>query len=117
MGDLIKVNQLYSGVNGAITQSGSITSGLIDLRKIRVVGHFSLHMINTGGTVTVTVLVCSTKNGTYIVPDTPITIISAGAAGSHFASFNPPLTPFIKLLFTETGVDAVTDMKAWLNYQ
>lgn len=117
MGENVKTMELFRGANGAIVQNATLTSDALDMRNLRMDGYFSLHMINTGGTVTVTVLVCSTKTGTFVAPDTAITIISAQAAGTGFASFSPPVAPFMKILFTETDVAAVTAMDAWLNYQ
>ena len=117
MGENVKTMELYRGANGAITRNASVTSDPLDMRNLRLDGYFSIHMINTGGTVTVTVLVCSTKEGTFVAPDTGVTVISEGAAGTHFASFSPPLAPFMKIKFTEIDVAAVTAMDAWLNYQ
>ncbi len=117
MPENIKVKELYRGTGGAIGQNASITTDYIDMRRLRLDGNFALHMISVGGTITVTVLVCSTSKGTFIAPDTPITVINAGAAGSFFAAFTPPVAAFMKLKFTETNVAAVTAMDAWLNYQ
>ena len=117
MGEKIIVNELYRGSGGAISQNDNITSDLIDLRHIGIAGYFSLHVITVGGTLTATLLVCSTEDGTYVAPDTAITILDAVAAGTHFASFSPPLAPFIKIKFTETNVDDITSMDAWLNVQ
>ena len=117
MGENVKTMELFRGANGAIGQNVAINSDALDMRNVKMDGYFSLHMINTGGTVTVTVLVCSTKTGTFVAPDTAITVISAQSAGTGFASFSPPVAPFMKLRFTETNVAAVTAMDAWLNYQ
>jgi len=117
MGEKIKVVELFRGTKGAIVRAATITSHAIDLRNVKPDGNFALHMINTGGTVTATLLVCSTEKGTFIAPSTAVTILSAKAAGSHYASFTPPVAAFIKILFTETNVAAVTAMDAWLNYQ
>jgi len=113
----ILVHELFRASNGAIDQNATLTSEAIDLRNVGIEGNFSLHMINTGGTVTATLLVCSTAKGTFVAPSTAITILNAKAAGTHFAAFTPPLTPFMKILFTETNVAAVTAMDAWLNIQ
>lgn len=117
MEEKINTIELFRATGGAITQSGTLTSDLIDLTETGTGGFFSLHLISAGGTVTVTVLVASIKDGTFVAPDTPVTVFAAAAAGTHFASFKPPLTPYMKLLFTETGVAAVTTMDAWLNHQ
>jgi len=117
MSENVKTMELFRGTGGAIVKKATLTSDAIDMSKLRLNGNFSLHMINTGGTVTVTVLVCSTLKGTFVAPSVAVTVISAGAAGTHFTGFSPPLAPFIKLLFTETDVATVTAMDAWLNYQ
>lgn len=117
MGENVKTMELFRGANGAIVQNATLTSDALDMRNLKMDGYFSLHMISTGGTITVTVLVCSTKNGTFVAPTTAVTVLSAKAAGTYFESFDPPVAPFMKLLFTETDVAAVTAMDAWLNYQ
>ncbi len=117
MENRIQVLHLFKGANGAITQDAAIKSEIIDLRNKSVNGFFSLHMISVGGTITVTIEVCSTKDGTFLAPTTAVTILDAKAAGSYFEAFSPPLAPFMKIVFTETDVAAVTDMNAWLNYQ
>lgn len=117
MGAKIKIRELFRGTFGAIAQNGNIISESVDLRDLYTDGNFSLHMINTGGTVTVTLLVCSTVNGTFIEPSTPVVILNAKAAGSHFEAFTAPTAGFVKFKFTETNVAPVTAMDAWLNYQ
>lgn len=117
MGENVKVYELFRATNGAIVQNGYIDSDPIELEKVKADGFFSLHMVSVGGTITVTVLVCSTKSGTYIAPTTPVVIFSAKAAGSYFDSFDPPPTPFMKIRFTETNVAAVTSLDAWCNVQ
>jgi hypothetical protein len=117
MGEKIKVVELFRGTGGAIVKNATVTSHAIDLRHVRPDGNFALHMINVGGTITATLLVCSTATGTFIAPSTAVTIFTTKAAGSHYASFTPPVAAFIKILFTETNVATVTSMDAWLNYQ
>lgn len=117
MGERVKTMELFRGTGGAIAQNATLTSDPLELNQLSNNGVFSLHMITVGGTVTVTLLVCSTKTGTYMAPTTAVTIFNAVAAGSYFAEFTPPLAPFMKILFTETNVAAVTAMDAWLNYQ
>lgn len=117
MGNLITTFELYSGVNGAISQNSSITSDSIDLQKMGIDGYFALHTIHVGGTLTATVLVCSTAGGTYVAPTTAITILNDVAAGTYYVSFEPPLAPFMKIKFTEGNTAATTSLKAWLNVQ
>lgn len=116
MGDeRVKTIELFRGSGGAITKNSYITSDEIDLRDIGVNGFFSLHMISVGGTIEVTVLVCSTKNGTYVAPTTAVIVLDSKTAGTYFESFIPPVTPFMKLRFTEENAAAVTSLDAWLN--
>ena len=111
----INTIELFRSTGGAIARNNAINSDPIDLRALDLEGSFSLHMIHAGGTITATVLVCSTPGGTYVAPSTPVTILLTKAAGSYFASFSPPVAPFMKIRFTETNVAAVTTMDAWLN--
>jgi hypothetical protein len=117
MENRIHTRHLFKGVNGAITQNSSIKSEIIDLRKKEITGYFSLHTIHVGGTLTVTIEVCSTSGGTFLAPTTAITIMTASVAGSYFISFEPPLAPFMKIVFTETNTAACTSLNAWLNFQ
>jgi len=117
MGQIISVTELYSGANGAIVRDAILTTDAIDLRKLRLDGYFSLHTIHVGGTLTISIHVCSTLKGTYMAPTVPIVLGTALAAGSYFISFEPPLAPFMKILFDETNTAACTSLKAWLNMQ
>lgn len=117
MGERIRVYQLFKGVDGAIAQNNAIKSEVIDLRDKRLIGNFALHMISVGGTITVTIELCSTSGGTFIAPTTAVTILDTKAAGSYFEAFSPPTAAFMKIVFTETDVAAVTSMNAWLNFQ
>ena len=117
MGENVKTMELFRGANGAIVQSNTLTSDALDMRNLKMDGYFSLHTIHVGGDITVTVLVCSTKAGTFVAPSTAVEIVADFAAGTGFWSFTPPVAPFIKLLFTENGTAAVTSMDAWLNHQ
>lgn len=113
----VHVIELFRGAGGAIVKNATLLSDEIDLRDINANGFFSLHTIHLGGTITVTVLVCSTKEGTYVAPTTAVTVMATKTAGTYFVDFDPPLTPFMKLLFTETNVDAVTSLDVWLHVQ
>lgn len=117
MGELINTQELFRGTNGAIERNKTLLSDPIDLIGMRLNGYFALHTIHLGGDITVTVLVCSTKEGTYVAPTSAVEIVADFAAGSGYWSFEPPITPFMKLLFTENNTAAVTAMDAWLNYQ
>lgn len=117
MGQKVKVREIFSGTNGAITKNGDITSEAVDLRDIGVDGNFALHTIHAGGDITVTVLVCSTAAGTFVAPTTPVEICADFAAGTGYWAFSPPVTPFMKLKFAENNTAAVTSLDAWLNHQ
>jgi len=116
MGEGIKVQELFRGAGGAIEKNKTLLSDALDLRHVRIEASFALHTIHVGGDITVTVLVCSTKGGTFVAPSTPIEIVADFAAGTGYWSFTPPVAPFMKLLFTENDTAAVTSMDAWLNY-
>lgn len=108
---------LFKGVSGAIVQNKVIRSEIIDLRYKELTGNFALHMITIGGDVTVTVEVCSTKDGTFMAPTSAVTIFATKTAGSYYAAFTPPVAAFMKIVFTENNTSAVTSMNAWLNIQ
>lgn len=117
MENKVSTIELFRATNGAIVQNNTITSDEIDLRNINANGFFSLHTIHLGGTLGVTVLVCSTAGGTYVAPTTAVVIMTGKAAGTYFISFDPPLAPFMKLLFTEQNAAAITSLDAWLHIQ
>jgi len=119
MSERIVSIELYRALGGAIVKNDHIDSDPIDLRNL----HFgsnelkaALHVITLGGTITASVLVCSTEDGTYVEPDTNVDILTAVAAGTHVSANTAlPNMPWIKIRFTETNVAAVTSMYAWLH--
>ena len=113
----IKVFHLFKGVDGAIDQDGTLESEIIDLRHKNIEANFSHHMIHVGGTISVTLLVCSTEDGTYMAPTTPVLIHDGKAAGSYYEAFSPPTAPFMKILFTEDDAAPITSLNAWLTIQ
>lgn len=117
MGKLLKL-ELFKGADGAITQNASISSKVIELDSMEFKGSApkaTLYMKPTGGTVTATVTCSLTGGGTFTAPGTAVTLYSEGAAGVRIgANVDLPNMPFIKILFTETNVAAVTAMDAWL---
>lgn len=117
MENRIHTLHLFKGVSGAITQNTSLKSEIIDLRKKELTGNFALHMITVGGDVTVTVQVCSTKDGTFMAPTSAVVIFATKTAGSYYAAFSPPTAAFMKIVFVENNTSAVTSMNAWLNMQ
>lgn len=117
MGEPIKTMELFRGAGGAIVKNETLTSDALDMTNLKMEGSFALHTIHLGGDITVTVLVCSTKKGTFVAPTTPVVVVSDFAAGTGYWAFTPPVAPYMKLLFTENDTAAVTSMDAWLNYQ
>lgn len=117
MGKLIS-HELYKGTDGAIVQNNVITSHIIELNTAEFMGSAPkacLYMKNTGGTVTASIVGCPTYNGTFTAPDTAVNLIATAAAGTHIsANVDLPNMPFIKVVFTETNVAAVTAMDAIL---
>ena len=98
----------------AIAQNESETSVAIDLREIVDLYKFSFHAIVEGaGQLDISVLTCSEKDGTYIADST--LIADDQSAGSIFASFDPVLTPFMKIKATENNYGAITSLDLWLN--
>jgi len=117
MGERILVQDLFRATNGAVVKNSTLTTKEIDLTGKNLEGTFALHTIHVGGDITVTVLVCSTRKGTYVAPSTPVVIVADFAAGTGYWAFTPPIAPFMKLLFTENDTAAITSMDAWLVYQ
>jgi hypothetical protein len=117
MENRIHTLHLFKGVDGAITQNTSLKSEIIDLRKKELTGSFALHMITLGGDVTVTVQVCSTKGGNFMAPTSAVTIFATKTQGSYYAAFSLPTAAFMRIVFTENNVSAVTSLNAWLNMQ
>ena len=108
---------LFKGASGAITKNAAIKSEIIDMRHKELSGNFALHMITVGGNVTVTIEVCSTKDGTFMAPTSAVTIFAAKTVGSYYAAFSPPTAAFMKIVFTENDTSPVTSLNAWLNIQ
>jgi len=117
MGKRIKIFHLFKGADGAMVQQGTKTSEIIDLRHMNIEANFAHHMINVGGSITATLLVCSTKDGTFMAPTSAVTIHDSKAAGSYYEAFSPPTAPFMKILYTEINAGAITSLNAWLTIQ
>lgn len=85
-----------------VAASGTGTSSAIDLRSIASTGLFALHYTIAGsGTATVAFSQSSTYDGTYV---TGATAIATGkTAGTYYTAFAPPISPWMKILVTETG--------------
>jgi len=115
--------KLFTGTS--IAASGSLTSEVVDLRRIANNGLFSAYFIITGdGTAKVEYLLCATENGTYIEPSTASDIASSqtktsgpGSDGVVLVSFEPELAPFMKIKITETGTAQAITPNLWLNVQ
>ena len=102
----------------AIEASGDEDSAIIDLREIAQAGFFSVGYTITGsGTVELTYLVGSEKDGAFVTPAAASPIGSTLAAGSGFLSFGPILAPFIKIKATEDGGAAGAVLTLSINIQ
>jgi len=91
----------------AIVKNTTVTSGVINLKNST--GIFSLINVMTGtGTVKINYLVSPTADGTFVAPivdgqSTAGQIATGLSAGTWAGSFNPMLTPYMKITITETG--------------
>ena len=117
MSKRIEVFHLFKGTDGAISQDSTLESEIIDLRHMNIEANFAHHMISVGGTITATLLVCSTKDGTFMAPTSAVTIHDGKAAGSYYEAFTPPVAPFMKILYTEDDSAPITSLNAWLTIQ
>lgn len=106
-----------------ITKNTNESSVAVDLREIGQDGIFSVFYTITGsGTLKIEYTVCQTDNGTFIEPSGAADIgsgltSSSGTSGSDLVSFEPELTPFMKIKVTETGTAADGVIDLWLNIQ
>lgn len=111
--------EMFRSTGGAIAQNNAIYSDVIELDTLGFSSEelkAALHVITTGGTLTASVMVCSTKGGTYVEPDTNVDILTAVAPGTHVSANTAlPNFPFLKIKFLETNVGAMTAMDAWLH--
>lgn len=119
----ITTRKLFIGTS--IAASGNLVSEVVDLRRCAPNGVFSVYFIITGdGTAKIEYLVCSEENGAYIEPSTATDIATGqtktsgpGSNGVNFVSFEPELTPFLKIKITETGAANAITPNLWLNTQ
>jgi len=111
--NLVRVFKLWDGAT--IAKNAAITSSPVDIRQMGVLGYFALHLITTGtGTTTVTYIVAPEKGETFLAPATAVDILTAAAVGSYHTSFNPLVTPFLKIVITEDNVNPITSVRCWL---
>ena len=117
----IKTVELFRGTGGAITKNAYLDTDPIDLRNLRsptTQSKGQLHIVSVGGTITVTTLVASYEDGTFVAPTTAVTWLTTAAEGTTVsAAVNIPIFPWIKLRFTETNVAAVSSLDAWLHFR
>lgn len=95
-------NLLFNGTSIAASQTS--TSVAVDLSKLNINGVFAVHYTVAGsGTAKLEYLVCSTSGGTYMEPAAATDIATGKTSGTYYATFEPEVTPFIKIKATETG--------------
>lgn len=98
----------------AIAKNANVTSPAIDLRQIINNHKFACHGIVAGtGNVDISVLYCSTEDGTYIADST--LIADDQAAGSFYVAFDPVLAPFIKIKVAENNANPITSLDLWIS--
>jgi len=79
-------------------------SAVIDVRNMAPEGMFALESTITGsGTIKWTYECCTTKGGVFLEPEDAVDIYTAQTVGQIYQAFQPELTPFIKIVATETG--------------
>lgn len=89
---------------GEISASGTATSEVIDLNKLRASGFFSLEFVTTGsGTLKAEYLMSSTSTGTFVEPEGASDITTTLATGTKIVGFNTDPAPFMKIKLTEDG--------------
>jgi hypothetical protein len=86
----------------ATVASATSTSSAVDLRNVVNTGNFALHYTIAGsGTASLSFSTSSTSGGTFV---TYATAIATGkTAGTYYSPFSPPVSPWMKILVTETG--------------
>ena len=114
-------------LNKSLSAGDSATSDQIDLRYIANNNVFSLsHNIAAGtsttcGTTIFSYTGCSVSGGTFVSPSANGTFATSGPAiVGKITSFTPVLTPFIKIIATQTGAGtagANSKVSAELNVQ
>lgn len=99
---LFKSQSIEAGASG--------TSDPIDLRYCSSKGMYSVHYLaepSTSGTCGTTIFAytgCSTRDGVYGNPSTAGTFATAGTVKDQITPFSPILTPFMKIIATQTGL-------------
>lgn len=79
-------------------------SEVIDVRNMSPQGMFALESTITGtGTIKWTYECCTTEDGVFLEPEDAVDIYTAQTVGQIYQAFQPELTPFIKIVATETG--------------
>jgi hypothetical protein len=109
----IQVIPLFKGKT--LSAGDKATSDPIDLRYVAQRGNFSLsHVVGPGtygssGTTVFSYVGCTVFGGTYIKPYNAGTIGTAGTSasdagnGTNMVTFSPVISPFIKVIATQTG--------------
>lgn len=99
--------------------SASAYSVPIDLNQVDIDGYFSVAVTTAGAgsVLKIEYLVCPTRNGTYATPSTAADIVTAHSPGTDVYSFEPVLSRYMKIKFTETAGNAITALTVHLQLQ
>lgn len=105
---IIKKVELFTSLSLSAGSSG--TSSAIDLREITNAGRYSIAAsvaLGTAGTCGTTILSytgCETADGTFVAPSAGSAIGTLGTSNTaDIISFNPVLTPFMKIIAAQNG--------------
>jgi len=109
---MAKITTISVFKNKNLNSGTSCTSDKIDLRHIANNGYFALAVnimngtASTCGTTSFTYLCSSLEEGTFITPSNAVAIGTKGTAGVDILTFEPEVTPFIKITANQTGSTA-----------
>ena len=115
---LFKLKSLSAGDSG--------TSDIVDVRDISSRGEFSINAhvaagtSTTAGTTTFKYMAASTEDGSFVVPTSGTFGTVGPTIADYMISLDPILTPFIKIIATQTGsgtAGANSKISAELNVQ
>lgn len=93
----------------SLSAGDATTSNIIDLRddnpdNFSVSSKIAAGTSTTGGTTVFTYQCSPLVDGTFNTPSTAAAVGTSGPTlGQYFSAFNPVLTPFMKIVATQTG--------------
>ena len=100
----------------AVAQSGSYTSGAINVRNTK--GYFSLLIETSGsGVIDLGFKVCDDADGTFVAPSSGSSIATGHAAGSDVYTFTVPVCEQLKITVDEDGTGTATLVRCVLMYR